>query len=269
VKFYLYGIIDSSHPIQDVIYGQEYSGIYNIPYCDIGMVVSEMNRSIRIMTEKEVLIHEAVVERLMATFTVLPMRFQSVVECRDHVLLIMQSGYNDFRDNLEKLHNKIEFSIKVIWHADQIKEDIVRVLKDGTQKEPELNRSISTKYMTHRLEEYRRDILFNAQADELIRTVDRAIGKFATEKKLQKLRTASLVLDAVYLVEQSRKSSFVEMFRHIKSAHPELEFLLSGPWPAYNFIVLSRQFNPPRDFGQDGFLDQVAGSKILTGAAIV
>ena len=269
MKFYLYGIIDSSRPIQDVIYGQEGSGVYNIPYCDIGTVVSEMSRPIRIMTEKEVLVHEAVVERLMAAFTVLPMRFQSVVDCRDHVISIMQSHYNDFRDNLERLHNKIEFGIKVIWHADKIRENIVKILKDDKQQKTQLNTSISKKYMKQRLEEYRRDKVFNAKADELIGTIDMAVGKFATEKKLQRLKTANLVLDAVYLVEQSKKSSFVETFRHIKNAHPNLEFLLSGPWPAYNFIVLSKQFNPHRDCRQDGFLDKAAGTKIFTGADVV
>jgi hypothetical protein len=72
MKLYLYGIIDSSDQITDSIYGLEGSNVYNIPFCDIGAVVSQITQPIQDVTEGAVLKHEAVVEKLMANFTVLP-----------------------------------------------------------------------------------------------------------------------------------------------------------------------------------------------------
>jgi len=132
MKLYLYGIIDSSEQVKESIYGLEGSGVYNIPYCDIGAVVSEINQPIQKVTKGAVLEHEAVIEKLMENFTVLPVRFQTVIEDRDNLLLMMQSYYNDFKDNLDRLHNKLEFGIKVIWAAEKIRENIIKALKKGT-----------------------------------------------------------------------------------------------------------------------------------------
>jgi hypothetical protein len=134
MKLYLYGIIDSSDQIKGLIYGSEGAGVYNIPFCDIGAVVSEICQPLQDITEDAVLEHEAVVEKLMADFTVLPVRFQTVIEGRDNLLSKMQSYYKDFKDNMERLYNKLEFGIKVIWPADKIKENIIKALKKDEQK---------------------------------------------------------------------------------------------------------------------------------------
>lgn len=266
MKLYLCGIIDSSEQIKESIYGLEGSGVYNIPYCDIGAVVSEISQPIQKVTEGAVLEHEAVVEKLMENFTVLPVRFQTVIDGRDNLLLMMRSYYRDFKDNLERFYNKLEFGIKVIWPAEKIKENIIKALKKGKQKDFESNSSEGKKFMTGKFEKYKIDKEFQAKADKFIKLMDIFFSKFAAEKKLRKLKTENLLLDAVYLVEKSQERNFKEAFEHIKSGQPSLKYLFSGPWPAYNFVILSKQSDLLTDSQQTDLLNKVTQDQMLVGA---
>jgi hypothetical protein len=266
MKLYLYGIIDSSEQIRESIYGLKGSRVYNIPYCEIGAVVSEAGKPTQKVTEGAVLEHEAVVEKLMANFTVLPVRFQTVIDGRDNLLFMMQSYYRDFKDNLERLHNKLEFGIKAIWPAEKIKESIIKALEKNKQKNLASSSSQGRKFMVEKFEKYKIDKKIQAKADKFIKVMDIFFSKFAAEKKLTKLKTENLLLDAVYLVEKSQEGNFREAFEHIKSARSDFKYLFSGPWPAYNFVVLSKQSGLLTDAHETDLLDRVTQDQMLVGA---
>jgi hypothetical protein len=269
MKLYLYGIIDSSNQTKESIYGLESSSVYNIPYCDIGAVVSEISQPIQKVTEGGVLEHETVVEKLMADFTVLPVRFQTIIDGRDNLLSMMQSYYRDFKDNLERLRNKFEFGIKVIWSADKIRENIIKTLNKDQQKKLESGSSPSKKFMKDKFDKYKVDKEFEAKADKFIEVIDIFFGKFAAEKRIEKLKTENLLLDAVYLVGKDKESNFREAFEYIKNARPDFKYLFSGPWPAYNFVVLSKKSGLLRESEQADLFDKVTQSQTLVGSDII
>ena len=266
MKLYLYGIIDSGNQIKESIYGLEGAGVYNIPFRDIGAVVSEICQPIQEVTEGAVLEHEAVVEKLMADFTVLPVRFQTIIDGRDNLLSMMQSYYRDFKDSLDRLRDKLEFGIKVIWPADKIKENIIKALKKDEQKTSEPDNSLSRKFMKEKFEKYKIGKEFEAKADKFIKIMDIFFSRFAAEKKIEKLKTKNLLMDAVYLIKKDNEDNFREAFEHIKSARPDFKYLFSGPWPPYNFVTLSKKSGLLADSQQVDLLDKVTQDQILVGA---
>lgn len=241
MKLYLYGIIDSSEPITGSLYGLEGASICNVPFRDVGAIVSEINRPIEEVTEGAVLEHEAVVEGMMAVRTVLPVRFGTIIDGRDNLLSMMQSYYGQFKENLDRLGNKFEFGVKVIWPGNKVKENIVTAFKKSGQKMPGPGGSAGKRFMKEKFWEHRIDEEFKAKADRFIKILDIFFGRFATEEKVEKLKTENLLVDAVYLVEKDKRGDFREAFEHIRSAHPNLKYLFSGPWPPYNFVVLSKK----------------------------
>lgn len=265
MKLYLYGIIDFSDRITESIYGLEDSNAYNIPFCDIGAVVSEISRPIQDVVEDAVLEHEAVVEKLMKDFTVLPVRFGTIIDGRDNLLSMMHDYYKDFKDNLARLHNKIEFGIKVIWPADKVKANIIKALKKNEQKILKLDSSPTKRFMKEKFEEYELSKEFGIKADRFIKVMDIFLSRFAAEKKLEKLKTKNLLLDAVYLVEKDSESDFREAFEHIKGGPPGLKYLFSGPWPAYNFVILSKKSDLLAESEQTDPFDKVARCQVLAG----
>ncbi len=266
MKLYLYGIIDSSDRIKDSIYGLEGASVYNIPFCNIGAIVSEINQPIQGVTKGTVLEHEAVTEKLMANFAVLPVRFQTIIDGRDNLLSVMQSYYKDFRDNLDRVRNKVEFGIKVIWPADKIKKSIRNSRKKGEHEMPIPDGSSNKKFMRKKLEKYRINEDFEQKADKFINVMDMFFSKFAAEKVLKKLKTENLLLDAAYLIERDRQADFKEAFEHIKSAHAAFKFLFSGPWPAYNFVILPKNSNLLKDSRQEDLFDKEIQHQDLVGA---
>jgi len=266
MKLYLYGIIDSSDRIKDSIYGLEGASVYNIPFCNIGAIVSEINQPIQGVTKGTVLEHEAVTEKLMANFAVLPVRFQTIIDGRDNLLSVMQSYYKDFRDNLDRVRNKVEFGIKVIWPSDKIKEQIINTYKEGNKKVLISSDSPNKRFIRKKFERYVINEEFQKRANKYIKVMDIFFSKFAAEKKTEKLKTENLLMDAVYLVEKDKERNFREAFEHVKSARPDFKYLFSGPWPAYNFVVLSKKSGLLRDSEQADLLDKVTQDQILVGA---
>jgi hypothetical protein len=267
MELYIYGIIDSSGRMVESIRGLEGADVYNIPYCDIGVVVSKFTKSPTQNTTKDcVLAHEEVIERLMEYFTVLPVRFHTVFDGRDGVVSLMQSYYKDFRDNLDRLRNKVEFGIKVIWPSDKIKEHIINTYKKSDKKASVLSDSSNQRFIRDKFEKFKLDEEFQKKAYKLIKVIEIFFSKFAAEKKLKKLKTESLLLDAVYLVEKDKQDDFKEAFEHIKSPHASFKFLFSGPWPPYNFVILPKKSDLLKDPEQEDLFDKVIQHRDLIGA---
>lgn len=266
MKLYLYGIIDCSSIIRESICGLEGSGVYNIPYCDIGAVVSEIDQPIQGVSERVVLGHEAVVEKLMEKFTVLPVRLLTILDGRENVLSMMDDYYGDFRDNLDRLRGMAEFGIKVIWPADKVKNRIITTYGTKIQNVHLSDDSAGGRFIREKVEEHKINKAFREKADTCINAMDIFLSKFAAAKILEKLRTENLLLSAVYLVAKDNQDNFREAFEHIRTARKDLKYLFSGPWPPYHFVTLARKSQLLRNSGQTAMFDKVIGQPALVGA---
>ena len=261
MALYAYAIIDSNSKIEGSISGLEGACVYNIPYRDIGVAVSELNEQIQNINQEHILKHEEVVEKLMQTFTVLPMRFSTQFSQEKDLLLMMQEYYGDFRENLDKLRNKVEFGIKIIWSAETIKNRIIEASKkchanvapatlDNSPENPMRNTDHRSRdhisngariFVKEKFEKYKIDKEFQDEADRCIALLDDFFSRFAAEKKLEKLKSDNLLLSAYYLVEKEKQGDFKEAFERAKNTPGDLKYLFSGPWPPYNFIVLTKK----------------------------
>lgn len=244
MKIYAYGIIDSHNRLEESIAGLQGKVIYNVFYRDIAIAVSELNEEIKEITDTVILEYEKVVEKLMIKFTVLPMRFLTVFNTQEDILSMLELYYEDFKNNLQRLFNKVEFGMKVIWPADTIKKRISdayhRTIRVSLSTEsPEKN------FVEEKFKKYTVDKEFQEEADRCITVVDDYFNKIAVEKRLKKLQTENLLLNASYLLEKERQNDFKQAFEQLKNAPSDLRFLFSGPWPCYNFVTLTK--NSVRD----------------------
>jgi len=238
MRLYTYAIIDSTGGVEESINGLFEALVYNIPYRDIGIVVSDLDPQVQIKTEESILKHEEVVEALMDRFTVLPMRLYTVFSGKEDMLLKVKDHYEDFIENLDRVRGKCEYGIKVIWAGNVIKERIINAHKnESASAQPEQS---GAKFVKEKFEKYKIDKEFEEEADRCIAIVDSFLNRLASEKELEKLKTDNLLLSAAYLVDKEKSDDFKKAFEELKSSGGDLKFMLSGPWPAYNFITLSR-----------------------------
>lgn len=238
MKIYTYCIIDSNNEIDSSVKGLKGATVFNTPYLDIGVVASNLNGKMRNVTKIQVLEHEAIIEKMMEKFSVLPIRFLTVFNRKEDVLSMMKDYYSDFKENLDRLRNKVEFGIKVIWPADKIKESIINAYKRSSQRVPIFGDSPGKSFIKEKFEKYKIDKEFEEEADRRIAIVDNFLGEFAVEKKLEKLKSKNLFLNASYLVKKEKQDDFKRAFKRLKGAFRDFKYLFSGPWPAYNFVIL-------------------------------
>ena len=237
MNIYVYGIIDFNEEIEETIIGLNGTNVYNIPYRNIGVLVSDFDKTIPIKDEDHVLEHETVVEKMMRNYTILPMRFLTVFDKKDNVLSMLNEHYSDFREDLDRLRDKVEFGIKTIWPGAIIRDRIENAYRKEQSDLSSSSDSLGKSFMKEKFGKYKIDKEFEEEADRCVAVIDDFLNRFVAEKRLEKLKTENLLLDAAYLVDKEKQEDFKKAFKELKTSPGDLKYLFSGPWPPYNFVT--------------------------------
>jgi len=77
-----------------------------------------------------VLAHQTVNETVMRKHTVIPMSFGTVFKTKDDIVELLKSAFDAFSDVLNKMQNKVEFGLKVLWDREAVVRDIEKEDED-------------------------------------------------------------------------------------------------------------------------------------------
>ena len=262
-KIYIYCIIshdsDAAAYITDVSMSSR--KVFFIKYKDVAAVVSEIETvgTMDTQVENYAVIHEEICELLMENYTVLPMRLMTIAMGNEGVLRILEEHYSALQENIKRLSQKVEFGIKVLWPATKIKKQINLVIEKERCRKEELvaGESFQKVYMKKKLDLHRNEKAFWEEAEKYITQIDDFISVFAVEKKLKKLQTEKLLLNAAYLVKKDMQKELTQAFKKLRIIQPDLEYQFSGPWPPYNFIKMKNNQIPDQDSTIFNFLNTI------------
>ena len=173
----------------------------------------------------------------------MPVKFLTVFNEEEDVFLMMKEYYRDFRENLDRLRNKKEFGVRVIWPGDIKRNRIIDAYKKSNAGADMPDSSSVKSFVKEKFEEYKIDKEFEEEADKYIALIDNFFSRWACEKKIEKLKSENLLLNAFYLVEKEKEGDFKEAFERARDICicGDLKYLFSGPWPPYNFISLTKK----------------------------
>src|ERR1700753_1892109 len=110
--------------------------VFTVAFNDLAAVVSDTPIVIYDPTRENVLAHEFVNETVMKEFTVMPRSCGTVFRSEDDVTELLRSTYQAFSDVLDKMQDKIEFGLKILWDREKVianieqENDEIRRLKD-------------------------------------------------------------------------------------------------------------------------------------------
>jgi hypothetical protein len=216
--------------------GAEPSDVYTVHYKDLAAVVSDAPLEVLDSTRENVLAHERVNETVMREHTVIPMSFGTIFKTREDIVELLRSAAEAFGDVLNKMQNKLEFGLKVLWDRDQAirevegdDEDISRLKKEiSGQKGPtyfarmQYGRLVDTALQS-RSERYVAEILDNLRDVSVASRINKPIGD-------------KMIMNAAFLISRDRESAFDAKVKSIASRFDKLTFKYTGPWPPYNFV---------------------------------
>jgi hypothetical protein len=194
-------------------------------------------------TEELLWQHEHVVEALMDSRTVLPVRFGTLLHDRAAVERTLHEGQARFQADLAKLRGRVELALRVLTTEDRRPETGEPELNTETQRRGDaegtqhaVRSSSGTAYMLARLEEERRQRAEREAAETLVAALHARLEPLAVEWRHKLLASPQLLLTAAYLVERDKLPAFQAAVAELSQQHPNLKLLCTGPWPGYHFV---------------------------------
>jgi hypothetical protein len=237
---YVYCIIKCPKPREfgTIGIGGENQRVFTVHHGELAAVVSDTPLRIYDPTRENVLAHEFVNETVMREFTVIPMSFGTLFRTEDDIVELLKSTYQAFDDVLQKMKDKIEFGLKVLWDRDRViatieeENDEIRRLKDEITR----NAQSSTYFARMQLGRLIESALEEA-GNRFVRDVHEALKPTAVASRSNKPIGDRMIMNAAFLVDREQEKRFDERVKDVSQKYEGLlSFKYTGPWPPYNFV---------------------------------
>jgi hypothetical protein len=235
---YVYCIIRSDQPLNfgPIGIGEEPAPVYTVRCDDLSAVVSDAPLGVLDPTRDNVLAHQRVNETVMSAHTVLPMSFGTVFKTRDDVTAFLKSAYRAFSDVLDKMENKLEFGLKVLWDRDAVIHEIEREDEDIHRLKSEIAAQKGSTYFARM--QYGRliDAALQSKSERYVSEIFDRLRDVSVAARANKPIGDRMILNAAFLVSRDSEDAFDARVKQLGANHDKLTFKYTGPWPPYNFV---------------------------------
>jgi hypothetical protein len=235
---YVYCVIRTTAPLKFGAIGMDdqWPDVYTVNYRDMAAVVSDVPIAPLDSTRENVLAHERVNELVMRDHTVIPMSFGTIFRTREDILELLRSAYEAFNDVLNKMEDKLEFGLKVLWNRDEI----VRVIEQEDEDIHRLKNEIaSQKGSTYFARmQYGRliDSALQQRSERYVAEFLQRLRNVSVASRINKAIGDKMIMNAAFLVQRDQEQQFDRRIKEIASQFDRLTFKYTGPWPPYNFV---------------------------------
>jgi hypothetical protein len=237
---YVYCIIKNSRErdFGQIGIGEGSNLVYTVQFGDLAAVVSDTPIRIYDPTRENVLAHEFVNETVMREYTVIPMSFGTLFRTEDDIVELLKSTYQAFDDVLEKMKDKIEFGLKVLWDRDRVVSTIEEQNEEIRRLRDEIDRNAQSSTYFARMQLGRLiEAAMEDAGNQYVRDIHEALKPAAVASRSNKPIGDRMILNAAYLVDRDREKSFDDAVKEISRKYESLlAFKYTGPWPPYNFV---------------------------------
>jgi hypothetical protein len=235
---YVYCIIQASEQLRfgPLGIGAEPADVHTVNYRDIAAVVSDTPIEVHDPTRENVLAHERVNETVMRKHTVIPMSFGTVFKTRDDIVELLRSAYDAFHDVLDKMQDKLEFGLKVLWDRDVMVKEIEDQDEDVRRLKQEISAQKGSTYFARM--QYGRlvDAALQAHSEKYVAEIFEGLRDVSVASRANKPIGDKMIMNAAFLVSRDKEQAFDQRVKEIGARFDKLTFKYTGPWPPYNFV---------------------------------
>ncbi len=240
---YIYGIIAANQRREfgPIGIGARGDVVYTLPYRDLAAIVSTSPIVKYPVTRDNSMAHAKVLEKAMAEYTILPVRYCTIAEKEEAVIeKVLKNRYQEFIDLLGEMEGKVELGVRVRWtDLDAIFAEVVEENKDikAIKKALLSERNEQKKYagtikigqlVQKALEEKKK-----REAGELLE----ALRPLSLECKENQFYGDMNLVNAAFLVAQEKEREFDRKMQELEKVYGERKKLkYIGPVAPYNFV---------------------------------
>lgn len=213
--------------------------LYPIRYKEIVMIVADVPDQDYLPIRANLLAHQSVISFIMQQFTVIPMSFNNVFSSSEEIHLLLEKLYDELQSIFQKINNKIEVGLKVIARKEWLEEEIrkngdIQQLKEKVNQQKE-----AAFYEKIKLGEKTKDF-FYALHHNLYKAIYSPLSTLSSASQSNPPIYETMLLNAAFLIDRDQEEIFDEKVNELYELWKDkVEFKYSGPWPAYNFILLT------------------------------
>ena len=235
---YVYCIIESGDPLRfgPIGIGAEPSDVYTVHFKNLAAIVSDAPLEVLDSTRENVLAHERVNETVMREHTVIPMSFGTIFKTREDIVELLRSAAGAFGDVLNKMQNKLEFGLKVLWDRDQAVREVELEDEDISRLKKEISGQKGPTYFARM--QYGRliDSALQARSERYVADILEQLREVSVASRINKPIGDKMIMNAAFLISRDEESAFDTKVKSIAARFDKLTFKYTGPWPPYNFV---------------------------------
>jgi hypothetical protein len=244
---YIYGIIKTGGPQEfgKIGIGEEATPIETIECKDVAAVVSRSPFMIYDSLAKEKIVkdlvtHQFVLERVMESFTIIPVKFGTMVESEDEAIKFLAKGYALLSEQLREVAEKIELDVVASWELPKILPTIYRHNDQIQKKQNEIallgNRvSVEDKVALGKLTE---QALISRKA-EYNQLILQTLKKTVIDTCMHDLPDDAMIFNSAFLLEKKNEEAFHQLINKLdQKLENTVNFRVVGPLPLYSFSTI-------------------------------
>jgi len=246
MRKYIYGVIKTNKPVTfgESLLSSSPEEVYTVVQGDLAGVVSNYSRGDFVSLSKEdklrcLMTHQGVIERVMKEYTILPVKFGTIVESEDEIRRILEQGYKKLAQTLDQVDSLVEIEVAATWDLKKVLEEI------GNEEEiVQLKQSTAGKSASEILE-------MQINAGKLVKeSLDRRRESYRTQT-MQSLAGVALdiqpnalvademVMNVAFLIESEKQEDFDTQVRRVDEGfNDQINFRVIGPLPPYSFSTV-------------------------------
>jgi len=244
---YIYGVIQNvgRTAFGPLGIGGRGDEVYVVFYQDLAAVVSDCPAmDYKAVKDKEKVVrdlaaHQRVTEEVMKHYSILPMKFGTMVKKEDEVESLLRQGYSNLKEAQAAFQGKVEVEVVVTWDLASIVREIgneepIAKLKAKVEGKPGLrglNDRIKLGKMVY-------ESLGRRREDRQRETLE-VLANCSIDTQNNALMDDSFVMNAAFLIDKERQDEFdkrlEELDRRVGGA---LNFRRIGPLPPYSFATI-------------------------------
>jgi hypothetical protein len=235
---YVYCIVRATMPLSfgPIGIGGEPADVYTVNWRDLAAVISDSPPGVQDPTRENVLAHQRVNETVMMEHTVLPMSFGTVFKTREDIIEFLRSAHEAFADVLNKMENKLEFGLKVLWDRDAVLLELEQDDEDIRRLKSEIASQKGSTYFARM--QYGRlvDAALQARSERYVAEIFDGLRDVAVAARSNKPIGDRMIMNAAFLVSRPEEPAFDARVKALGARYDKLTFKYTGPWPPYNFV---------------------------------
>jgi hypothetical protein len=237
---YLYCFLRKSEPQTFDSKGMGLRGdpVTTIHYRDLSAVISASPLEEYETNRRNMLTHTRVQEEVMQSYSILPVRFNTVAPDVETLYRLLEQRYDELQHLLDGLMGKIEMGLKALWYEGIVFDELlaehtnIRRLRDSLQgRSPD-----ETYYERIRLGEMIEAALGQKRADEENRILA-AIRPHVDAIHISPNIGERMIVNAAFLVDRRKEPDLNAVIQALDGEMGKrILFRYIGPVPPYNFV---------------------------------